>query len=110
MSKKWWLLLAAMFACVVVACVFLFPKPDELKVAFDRVEKGMSQEEVEALFGGRSLRQSGYKTMINITWTNKNGDSARIGFVDYVVTDKVWSDSTTTWMARLRRWLGLQDR
>jgi hypothetical protein len=110
MSKKWCLLLAAMFACVVVGAVSLYPKPDEMKIAFDRVQVGMFVAEVEDIFGKNMLlqRDSGIDRGIayDYLWrTNNNGDTALIEFQIGSVRGKEWIDSPNSLTARIRRWL-----
>jgi hypothetical protein len=110
MSKKWWLLLAVMFACVVAACVFLYPAPSELKIAFDRVEKGMSVAEVENLFGQKSFFHEAFSGdnagVVYVSWHNVNGDQATVKFSDGVATEeRTWQASPSTLASHLRRWL-----
>jgi hypothetical protein len=115
MRKRWWLLLAAMFACVVVACVCLYPKPTATKIAFDRLEVGMNKAEVEVLFGrpGSFIAHIGsaHGGFVICDWSSEDGARATIRFdSDGKSEQKTWEESTVTLMARLRRWLPFLDR
>ncbi len=104
MSRKWWLLLAAMFACVVAVCVTLYPAPSETKVAFDRVKMGMHDTEVQALFGEPGFHFQSITSHVEL-WFDKNGHEAYVTLTNNVATNKTWHKSSASLTARLRRWL-----
>jgi hypothetical protein len=114
MKKKWWPIgLATLAICggIAVAIPALQPPgPGVTKANFDRVEDGMSREDVEAILGEDSelfLINAG-PTHATRTWTGADGSTACISF--YIlqgVRSKRWTESTETIPDKLRRWLPL---
>jgi hypothetical protein len=107
---------------VVLGVVAVLPGP---KAAFDRVEVGMTAEEVESIFGipptavvplpraplGLALLLDEWQSLR--VWRNEDGSRAEITFVhqggNYLaggtVYSKQWQDSTETTGETLRRWV-----
>jgi len=87
------------------------PQPGVTKANFDRIEKGMTLADVEAILGSESMShfdhgESGPLISREI-WHGVDRSSTRITFDDGIVCEKQWRDSTETLTDKLRRWLHL---
>jgi hypothetical protein len=118
MKKKWWIIGFATLAIAggrAIAIPMLQPpQPGVTKANFDRIEKGMSYAQVDAILGERSLLQMVQGSFTSSlmyhqhSWWNDDGACAHIVFsLDDEVTDKTWHPSTETITDKLRRWLSL---
>lgn len=121
MKKKSPFLIAAalvLLAGILYALNLSNDGPGVTKANFDRVEEGMTLEEVEAIFGKSGFCLGGGGTLHTwvgfYTFSGADGAVARItvmrsGLVEAknAVTDKSWTPSTKTLPAKLRRWLHL---
>lgn len=113
MKKKWWLVGFATLGIaggLAVAIPALQPlRPGVTKANFDRIEYGMTREEVETLFGGPtwSCRIRGQFDVAppTIVWAGHDGATADIDFLEGAVSEKSWTASTETIPDKLRRWL-----
>ena len=111
-TKKSLFLIASLAFIVVVALGVLSiipPRPGVTKANFDRIERGMTKAEVEAIFGERGNWWDGAAQMGQaMCWTAKDGSGAVVEFVDECVEIKQWADSHETILDKARRWLHLQ--
>ncbi len=115
MKKKWRIIGLATMAIAggLAAAIPALqpPQPGVMKANFDRIENGMTVDEVEGLFGGPtwSCRIRGNLDMAPVTsvWTGHDGATADISFFKGVVSEKRWTKSTETISDKLRRWLSL---
>jgi hypothetical protein len=70
---------------------------------FDEIKKGMTAKEVETLLGKQGTLVSPGSNRVPPTWlehpvnwvywTNTEGESAYVGFVDGLVTDRFWEEA-----------------
>jgi hypothetical protein len=112
MTKKRLLLIASLpLTIAVTLCVLAMPppRPGVTKANFDRIKKGMTKAEVEAIFGEKgdwpdSTAQVGQA----MCWRAKDGSGAVVEFVDECVVIKQWADSHETILDKIRRWLHVQ--
>jgi hypothetical protein len=100
-------------ACLVLGILAMLPpsdRPGVTKANFDRIEKGMTGAEVDAIFGksssaGRSAFIAGGGVISFESWRNDDGAYASLVLDDDVVAQKSWNESTETITAKIRRWL-----
>ena len=108
--KKSRLLIATVPLVIVVTLgvlAMLPPSPGVTKAKFDRIEKGMTRAEVEAIFG---RPREPIPTIGGwLYWDSDDGSVAAFGFELFndCVTDKHWVNSTETILDKCRRWLHL---
>ena len=111
MTKKRLLLIASvpLIAAVALGVLSILPpRPGVTKANFDRIEKGMTKAEVEAIFGEKGNWWDGAAQKGQaMCWTAKDGSGALVEFVDECVAIKQWADSRETVLDRFRRWLHL---
>ena len=118
MTKKPLLLIASLPLTIAVTLgvlAMLPPRPGVTKANFDRIEKGMTLAEVEAILG---KNHSAYFVSMKLTirprfgtriWSNPDESRAQIFFPseDSVYT-KRWTDSSETTVEKICRWLRLR--
>jgi hypothetical protein len=93
-------------------------RPGVTKANFDKLQEGMSIEQVETWLGADSRRLFGFgrsglgASTFNQTWIADDGARAAITFSlqygvdeDWKVASMTWTDSTETTWQRIRRWL-----
>jgi outer membrane protein assembly factor BamE (lipoprotein component of BamABCDE complex) len=90
MKMKWLLIAAAAIAGSVVLAVasilLLRSRSGVTEENFDRIEVGMSSEEVEAILGPPSKRRNGWSS-----WENDRADEGYVAFDNTNrVTEKAW--------------------
>ena len=113
MKKKWWLFgFATLAICggAVAIPALRQDGPGVTKANFDRIEDGMTREDVEAILGEGSVMYliNGNMLISTRVWTGQDGSTACITFyVGEGVQSKEWTDSTETVPDKLRRWLSL---
>ena len=120
-TKKQLLLIAAVPLVLVVTLgvlAMLPPRPGVTKANFDRIEEGMTHEEVvrilgEASIGMGTFERGGVYSSTEI-WAGADGSGARIEFVKVIRDDEpeqvstmTWKDSSDTAFQKIRRWLHL---
>lgn len=113
MRKKWWLAavaMAALCAGLTAGIPALFPpRPGVTKANFDRIEKGMQLEQVEAIFGGpgedRLLPLA--DGSVTLRWKAGAYTFAEMRSLDGKVVAMGWYGREETFTDKLRRWLGL---
>ena len=81
--------------------------PAVTKANFDRIEKGLTRSEVDAIFRGEGELLSVNNRVSVIAWDGDDGSSAHIAFLDDSVTDATWHDSDETLFEKIRRWFSL---
>jgi hypothetical protein len=107
-TRKRLLLIAAMplaIAVTVGVLAMLPPRPGVTKANFDRIEKGMTRVEVEAIF--RRVFQDmveGDKAFLQAD----DGSETWIRFQGDCVDEKGWHDWHETFLDKIRRWLHLR--
>src|SRR4051794_3784600 len=115
MTKKRYLAVAGLFAILLGAgfgvAMMLPPVPGVTKANFDRVQIGMTSEEVTEILGdkfiiGLRVKEMEERHFIH-SWRHNNGARAEVAFYKRVVDDKTWTSPTETIVAKLRRWLRL---
>ena len=117
MRKRWLLAagtMAALVGVVLVGVTMMPCGPGVTKANFDNVEDGMTEKEVEEIFGEPandrwrwfSVSSSPYMP-VNVIWRRDDGACATITFSGRKVIGKGWSYSEETVPAKLRRWLRL---
>ena len=119
MTRKRLLLIASLPLAIAVTLgvlALLPPSPGVNKANFDRIEKGMTRAEVEAIFGGPSESKTyttvGEITTITDVWgqieQGKCVGLANVNFQDEMVVDKEWHSVPETLLDKFRRWLHLR--
>jgi hypothetical protein len=124
MTKKRWIVLAGMLAaggCLTLAVLALLPpRPGVTRANFERIEHGMTLEEVEKILGGEgpdspvlgpldmNMKTSGPVTELH--WVHP--DRTTLVAVDFdgdnrVVRKWYWEESPPTFMQKLKRLLHL---
>jgi hypothetical protein len=114
MTKKRLALLAVlpfMIAVILGVLAMLPPRPGVTKARFNRIEKGMTQADVEEIFGqiakGRAKGSDGVELEGIYYWTADDGSIAMVWIVGHVVNFKQWVPSNETTLDKIRRWLHL---
>ena len=103
-------LLAVVFGLGMGAAALIPEGPGVTKGNFDRIEKGMTSAEVEALFGGEgwNYRVGGTdKDWNGFLWRGDDDSAANIEFINHCVARKYWVNSDETFLDKIRRWLHL---
>jgi len=105
--------LVAFIGIILGVLAMLPPHTGVTKANFDRVELGMGRAEVEAIFGGPSVRKFQYRVdrevYVRRIWLQSNGnDGAWIEFADDHVCDSGWGGIDETILDKIRRWLHLR--
>jgi hypothetical protein len=84
------------------------PAPRITKEQFDCIKQGMSQAEVEKIFGKRGWLKSAFCTSATqgrlIVWSNADGSSATIGFLNDAVHQRTWTDPMEPILEQFRCW------
>lgn len=98
--------------CVALAVFAMLPThPGVTKANFDRIEKGMTRAEVEAVLGIESTPLLEIRKWLPSTsgevWHHADGSSATIMFDNGRVYIMHWSESTESLTDKLHRWLRL---
>jgi hypothetical protein len=122
MKKKCLLLSAGLLVILAsagffIGLTFLDRRPGVTKANFDRIETGMTREEVDALFGDEVLPflvidedpnevwpidTSGNELY---SWSIDDVGMAHITFHNGIVVERAWYDRSDTLLEKLRRWL-----
>jgi hypothetical protein len=105
-TKNRLLLLASLPLTIVLAIGVLGmlpPRPGVTRANFDRIEMGMTEAEVEEIFGGK-----GKQEQCGCVWNAYDGSWSTMTFDHDCVDTKRWTDSDNTFLHRIRRWLHLQ--
>jgi hypothetical protein len=105
--RKRYLIVAALFALLAsvgfVAALVMSNGPGVTKASFDRIEKGMTLQEVEQIFG-----RAGTPTWGGYWWQADDGAKAYVWFGSGEHARQInWEHSTESWLDQLRRWLHL---
>ena len=116
MTKKRWIVLAGMLAacvCVTLAVLALLPpRPGVTPANIERIEDGMTQEEVEKILGGPGVNLLASTSFVPrgrvVVWDHPHdGTYVRVGFDrDNRVIGKDWGPPETL-LRKLRRLLHL---
>jgi hypothetical protein len=115
MTKKRWIVLAGMLAacvCLTLAVLALLPpRPGVTSANFERIEDGMTQEEVEKILGGPAADWFSPKRGVSVTyfvWDHPyDRTQVFVGFRDNHVIQKEWGGPPDTFMQKLKRLLRL---
>jgi hypothetical protein len=111
MTKKKRLLLLSILPLTIALTLgvlaMLPPRPGVTKANFDRIEKGMTRDEVEQIFGRKGEVARDDKTVLN--WEADDGSEVFIVIWDDCILHKYWRchDSDKTILDKLRRWFHL---
>jgi hypothetical protein len=89
----------------LVAFARLLPHPGVSEANFERVEIGMTEAEVEAIFGQPPLDPTKVPFREHRFWMGEDRARVIIQFQDGVVTRKIWTPSQETALERICRWL-----
>ncbi len=119
MKRKYQLLIVgattAFVGLTLGALAMLPERPGVTKANFDRIKKGMTRAEADAIFGkpacwsGASCHAS--CILIFEEWTGEDGARADFVFHNDVITDDgFWTPSTETIGDKLRRWLRINSK
>src|SRR5438552_2519853 len=107
--RKRYLVVAGLFASlasvVFVAALLMSGGPGVTKADFDRIEEGMTLQEVEQILG-----KPGTYTWGGFYWHFDDGAGAFVVF-DFngaSAGHKTWQDSTESPLDKIRRWLHLR--
>jgi len=101
-------LVSALFGLGIGVVVLLPEEASVTKTNFDRIEKGMSQADVEAIFGSGPWCPMMWLGCCGIhveVWKNQDGSEANITFNLDSVDSKSWTASSESIVGKLRRWL-----
>jgi hypothetical protein len=107
MRKRRLLLIASLplAVAVIIGVLAMLPeRPGLTKANFDRIEEGMTLQEVEYIFG-----RPGRYTWGGYCWQTDDGARTFVVF-DFngdSAGHKIWEDSTESPLDKLRRWLHL---
>jgi hypothetical protein len=104
MRKRRLLLIASLplaVAVIVGVLAMMPPRPGVTKINFDRIEEGMTLQEVEQIFG-----KPGRYTWGGYHWQADDGAKVFVVFGNSA-GPKTWQDSTESPLDKLRRWLHL---
>lgn len=111
---------AIAFVVLIVAVVAIDAwqdRPGVTKKNYDRIEKGMSREQVQAILGTKSsvssIFVSGGGVWTIETWSGEDGAAARLTFICNVdgldkLSTKDWTASTETAWQTVLRWMHLR--
>jgi hypothetical protein len=104
-------------ACIVAAGIIAMlavlttlPESPVSKATYERIEKGMTMDEVQAIVGMPPTddldARSSHRTTTFAWWTNPDGSGFHV-IIDERdgVCDKTWIDSTETIGEKLKRWV-----
>lgn len=115
MKRKYLLLIVGTMTAYVGlalgALAMLPERPGVSKANFDRVKKGMTRAEAEAIFGMPAScygQHWGLFSRVSVHW--KSDDGARADFdlnneIGIIDSDGTWTPSTETINEKFRRWL-----
>jgi hypothetical protein len=121
MRKRWLAALAIALLLVGVIFPLLFPRPSKVtRAAYERIEKGMSREEVEAILGGPPGDYTTRPTLPGLTtadsildtgWWGDEGiilldfnDSGAVTQKHFIEVMKLDQGPLATWRWRFERW------
>jgi hypothetical protein len=111
MTTKRLLLIAtlplAALALTVGVLAMLQPddRPGVTKANFDRIEYGMTKEQVEEIFGREGVPLWSPRELL---WASDDGSEIEVDFgVVGCVQNKIWVSSNETILDKIRRWLHL---
>jgi outer membrane protein assembly factor BamE (lipoprotein component of BamABCDE complex) len=103
--KRYYLIAAAaLAACVgiLIGVLAMLPaSPGVTKANFDRVEEGMTREEVNAILGEPTYYAN------TRSWDHADGSYCQVHFADEKVTSTMIIPADETLSEKLRRWLNL---
>jgi hypothetical protein len=106
--RKRYFIVAALFASLAsvwfIAALLMSNAPGVTKANFDRIEEGMTLQEVEQIFG-----RPGKYTWGGYSWQADDGARAFVVFAfnGDSAGHKNWENSTESPLDKLRRWLHL---
>lgn len=103
--RKRYFIVATLFATVwFIAALLMSNGPGVTKANFDRIEEGMTLQEVEQIFG-----RPGKYTWGGYYWETDDGARAFVVFAfnGDSAGQKNWESSTESPLDKLRRWLHL---
>jgi hypothetical protein len=111
-KRKRLLLIAALLAAVAVTLGVLVMLPAMLrlqpgvtKANFDRIKIGMTQAEVEEIFGQKGVPLWSPRALL---WASDDGSEVEVDFgVVGCVQTKIWVSSNEPILDKIRRWLHL---
>ena len=105
---------------VVLVVLALLPRPGVTKANFDRVQKGMSKPEVQAILGKRRFGVDCVPDRVirvGEEWYADDGAEAHIEFerrdgdeMTWRACSMWWRESFETPFQKIRRWVGLAPR
>jgi hypothetical protein len=112
MTKKRLGLIAVLPLTIAVTLgvlAMLPPGPGVTKANYDRIQTGMSVQDVELLLGGTALPFHGFPHRGSeiFVWQGDDGALAFVEIADSSVISKQWHPSTESMTDKLRRWLHL---
>jgi hypothetical protein len=118
MTMKRLLLIAVLpftIAVTVGALAMLPPRPGVTKANFDHINAGMTESEVEAIFGRKAERRdvcygnsAGMGAGVLALWAGEDKSGAFVWFANDGVDDKNWINSKETVVEKIRRRLHLR--
>jgi hypothetical protein len=94
----------------VLAVIATLPESPVSKAAYERIENGMTSEQVQAVVGmppkAKYYEQSSFSESSLMWWSNPDGSGFQV-VIDgrNGVCDKTWIDSTETIGEKVRRWV-----
>jgi hypothetical protein len=98
-------MLAICIGVVSGAIIMLPARPCLSKANFDRIEMGMTREEVERILGQPTGQADRIDDGIaEVVWIGADDARARIEFANGVVRDMAFQESNETAWDKLRRW------
>jgi hypothetical protein len=109
-KNRGYLIFAAVLAALVVVLGFftLLPaQPGVTKANFDRIEKGMTRAEVEAIFGGPGEPPHGMHGPPVFMMKGPDNASVIVEFDIGGAAEKHWFPTDETFADKMRRWLHL---
>ena len=98
--------MAGLVGVVLVVVAMLMPRPGVTKADFERIQIGMTEAEVESIFGGKGQPGFGHQSPWKY-WTADNGSFAALIIDEDRVDLKLWFKSNETFSDKIRRWLRL---
>jgi hypothetical protein len=128
MKKKWWIIgiatLAIAGGIAVVIPMLRPPRPGVTKANFDRIKKGMTEADAEAILGSPSQREiiiargkaPGGEPMVQFiqldegkgcAWSGTDGDVIVHFDSDGAIASMIWRDHERMFFERIRDWIGL---
>jgi hypothetical protein len=113
MTKKRWMVLASLLAagvCLTLAVLALLPpRPGVTKANFDRIEEGMTLDEINTILGRSpdNVIEKNNQGEIWQYWTDYDGEVWILLGNDSTLSDKRWIAYEGTFLQKVRQWLRL---